>query len=99
MGGTKEQSSYCEAIGRSLDLALLSVQGNLLMENYIQEYCKARGIAFGQAGLTDELITLVPKRVALETDIMPVIEVVISEEDISKILISIGLNICVWRKG
>jgi hypothetical protein len=68
------------------------------MRNYIVAYCKARGIEFGQPlGRKVDLILCVPKYAVIETDIMPVVSVVLQDRDLSKILISLDEYLRVWQ--
>ena len=69
------------------------------MENYITAYCRSRNIKFGTIKSGDEprLLMCIPRHVFLETDVMPVLEVVLQDEDLKKILISLNGSLQVWR--
>lgn len=68
------------------------------MTDYIISYCEARGIVFGNIKDNQPgLLMCLPKHTAIEIDIMPVIGAVLQDEDLSKILISLNHNLCIWR--
>jgi len=75
------------------------------MENYIKAYCEARNIMFGDIkdyynnndGDQPNLLMCLPKYTVIEVDIMPIVETVLQDENLSKILISLNHNLCVWR--
>lgn len=76
-----------------------------MTSEYIKKYCEVRGLKFQSlddcttfpSGCPKLLLSL-PLKIGVEIDLVPIIEVVLNDEDIDKIIVTATDNLMIWRK-